>query len=285
MLPKTYFFFLSIIISSSYSFAQVPELDWPIEIVSQGHGFTEGPTVAPDGQVYFSDMDNEFILRFNPATGTTIVWQNKSRKSNGLYILDNSLYACEAGGRSVVRYDLSIGPDSREVLVSKYQEDSLRGPNDLTFIGDDLFFSDFSGGRAYSMSINGQSLDTIPFNFENPNGIFSSQDGKQLYFTDFGTDKLYKADVINGQVGPVRLVVDLTTYELSDPDGLAVSEDGHIFQALYGSEKVVVIAPDGNVIGYLPTGPRTSNCVFAEDGKTLYITADMKLMRVVIPRK
>jgi len=283
MHSRTYFFCISIIILSSYSFAQVPELDWPIEIVSQGHGFTEGPTIAPDGQVFFSDMDNEFILRFNPASGTTIVWQNESRKSNGLYFHDNSLYACEAGGRSVVRYNLSLGPDSRNVLISKYQEDTLRGPNDLTFIGDDLFFSDFSGGRVYSMSINSQSLDTIPFNFENPNGIFSSQDGKQLYFTDFGTDKLYKAEVINGHVGPVRLVVDLTTYELSDPDGLAVSEDGHIFQALYGSERVVVIAPDGNVIGYLPTGPLTSNCVFAEDGKTLYITADMKLMRVVIP--
>ena len=283
MIPKAILFLSSILLISAYSSGQVPNLDWPIEIVSQGHGFTEGPTLAPDGQVFFSDMDNEFILRFNPASGTTIVWQNESMKSNGLYMHENSLYACEAGGRSVVRYDLSMGPDSREVLVSKYQEDMLRGPNDLTFIGDDLFFSDFSGGRVYSMSINSQSLDTIPFNFENPNGIFSSQDGKQLYITDFGTDKIYKAELINGQVGPVRLVVDLTTYKLYDPDGLAVSEDGHIFQALYGSERVVVIAPDGKVIGYLPTGPLTSNCVFAKDGKTLYITADKKLMRVVIP--
>jgi len=288
-----------IVLFSHKSLAQVPELDWPIEIVSEGHGFTEGPVLAPDGKIFFTDMDNDLILTFDPTSGTTKVWQEKSRKANGLFIYDEFLYSCEATGRSVVRYNLSKGSDSREVLVNTFMGDSLGSPNDLTIIGDKLYFSEFWLGmyldetskkreifinRVYSTSLNDNSLDTIPFDFELPNGVASSPDGKQLFIADYLPNKLYKAELINGEVGPMQLFTDLTSYGLSRPDGLTVSQDGRIFLALYGeSEKVVVLASDGSVIGYLATGNLTSNCTFAGDGKTLYITADNKLKRVKIP--
>jgi len=101
-----------IVLFSHNSLAQVPELDWPIEIVSEGHGFTEGPVLAPDGKIFFTDMDNDLILTFDPTSGTTKVWQEKSRKANGLFFHDDFLYSCEATGRSVVRYNFSKGSDS-----------------------------------------------------------------------------------------------------------------------------------------------------------------------------
>ncbi len=299
MKPIPYFILISILLSSSYSFAQVPELDWPIEIVSEGHGFTEGPVLAADGKIFFTDMDNDLILCFNPTSGSTEVWHEKSRKANGLFIHENFLYSCEATGRSVVRYNLSQGPDSREVLVSTFQGDSLGSPNDLAIIGDNLYFSEFWLGmyldetskkreifknRVYSMSLKDHTLDTIASNFELPNGVAVSPDGRQLFIVDYLPNKLYKAEVNRGQVGPMQLITDLNNYELSRPDGLAVSPDGRIFLALYGeSEKLIVLAPDGSAIGFLATGYLTSNCTIAENGRTLYITADKKLKRVEIP--
>lgn len=299
METKKLYSLFTLILISCFTIGQVPELDWPIESVSEGHGFTEGPVVAPGGNIFFTDMDNGQILLYNPTTGSTEVWKEKSRKANGLFIHDHFLYSCEAIGRSVVRYDLSKGPDSREILASKFNGDSLGSPNDLTIIDNKLYFSEFWLGmymeetnktreiflnRVYSLSLSDNSLDTIAFNFELPNGVASSPDGKELYIADYLPSKIYKAEVVNGKVGTLVLVTDLNKFGLANPDGLAVSRDGHIFLALYGdSEKLVVIAPDGNVIGYLATGPLTSNCVFAEDGKTLYITADKKLMRVVVP--
>ena len=51
-------------------------------------GLTEGPAVAPDGSIYFSDIpfgkDNGMIHRFDPKTGKTTVFSNDSGKSNGL---------------------------------------------------------------------------------------------------------------------------------------------------------------------------------------------------------
>ena len=51
-------------------------------------GLTEGPAVAPDGSIYFSDIpfgkDNGMIQRFDPRTGKTTVFSDNSGKSNGL---------------------------------------------------------------------------------------------------------------------------------------------------------------------------------------------------------
>jgi lactonase len=107
--------------------------------------------------------------------------------------------------------------------------------------------------RVYSILLSDNSLDTIAFDFELPNGVASSPDGKELYIADYLPNKLYKAEVVKGKVRPLVLVTDLNNFGLANPDGLAVSQDGYIFLALYAeSEKVVVIAPDGIVKGSFP---------------------------------
>src|ERR1043166_2137145 len=49
--------------------------------VKLNSGLTEGPAVAPDGSIYFTDMpfgkDNGMILRFDPKTRKTTVFTDK----------------------------------------------------------------------------------------------------------------------------------------------------------------------------------------------------------------
>src|SRR5947208_6147352 len=51
-------------------------------------GLTEGPAVAPDGSIYFSDIpfgkDPGKIMRFDPKTMKTSVFAEDSHKSNGM---------------------------------------------------------------------------------------------------------------------------------------------------------------------------------------------------------
>src|SRR5262249_41083710 len=51
-------------------------------------GLTEGPAVAPDGSIYFSDIpfgkDKGMILRFDPKKKETTTFTDDSHKSNGL---------------------------------------------------------------------------------------------------------------------------------------------------------------------------------------------------------
>jgi gluconolactonase len=278
--------------------AQIEELNWPVEVVSEGHGFTEGASLAPDGSIYFSDMDKQNILRFDPLTGQTSVWQAKSGKTNGLYIMDGMLYGCEAAGRSIVRYDLEKGPASRKVLSSMYKGDSLGCPNDLTVIGKNLYFSEFwiesfhkeTGAtrqifenRVYALNIKSMKLDSLDFDFDTPNGVASSPDGSHLFVGDISANRLYRSKVIKGKAGPMELFLDLDDLNLLGPDGMTIGADGRIFLALFRSDGLLVLEPDGSPIGFLATGPLTSNCIFAADDKTLYFTSERMLKRVVIP--
>src|SRR5579884_799407 len=63
-------------------------------------GLTEGPTAAPDGSIYFSDIpfgkDRGQILRFDPKTKKVSVFAEDSHKSNGLkFDFAGHLLACE----------------------------------------------------------------------------------------------------------------------------------------------------------------------------------------------
>ena len=66
-----------------------------LELVWAAGQFTEGPTLGPDGAIFFSDIGNR-TMRFAPATGRAVVFREPSGKSNGL-IMDRrgSLIACE----------------------------------------------------------------------------------------------------------------------------------------------------------------------------------------------
>ena len=43
---------------------------------------------------------------------------------------------------------------------------------------------------------------------------------------------------------------------------------------------IAVISPAGKLLGRLDTGEATANCKWGDDGSTLYITADMFLVRI-----
>ena len=48
---------------------------------------------------------------------------------------------------------------------------------------------------------------------------------------------------------------------------------------------MLVLSPEGKHLGTILTGQATGNCAFGDDGRTLYITADMYLMRVKLKTK
>ena len=57
------------------------------------------------------------------------------------------------------------------------------------------------------------------------------------------------------------------------PDGLKIDTEGNLFAT--GPGGVLVISPAGKHLGTIVTGQATSNVAFGDDGRTLYITADM----------
>jgi gluconolactonase len=252
-------------------------------------GLTEGPAVAPDGSIYFSDIpigkDKGMILRFDPKTRKTTIFAEDSGKSNGLkFDAKGFLIACEGadyGGRCVSRWDVKTG--KREVIADKYLGKRFNAPNDLAIDRKGrIYFTDpkYLGHeprelehRAVYRIDTDRTVVEVTHDVEKPNGIVLSPDEKTLYLIDHnnGTDqidpngpppkkgamKVYAFPLgADGLVkGERKTLIDFGTED--GGDGMTVDVKGNLYIAARSLKRpgVLVVDPSGKEIAFIPTGP------------------------------
>jgi gluconolactonase len=251
-------------------------------------GLTEGPAVAPDGSIYFSDIpfgkDKGKIMRFDPKTKKTTVFAEDSHKSNGLkFDAAGRLIACEGsdeGGRCLSRWDVKTG--KRTVLVDKYMDKRFNAPNDLAIdLKGRIYFTDprYLGDEprelehraVYRFDPDGK-ITEVTHDCEKPNGIALSPDQKTLYVVDHnnGTDKidpkaeppkkgamkLYAFPLgADGLVaGERKTLIDFGTED--GIDGMTVDVKGNLYMAVRSLKRPGVWVADaqGKELAYIPTG-------------------------------
>lgn len=252
-------------------------------------GLTEGPAVAPDGSIYFSDIplaaDAGMILRFDPATKKTTVFTKDSRKANGL-IFDSAgaLLSCEGsdqGGQAVAKWDVKTG--KRTVIADKYMGKRFNAPNDLCldrqgriYFTDPRYLGDepreLEHRAVYRIDPDGKVTE-VTHDVAKPNGVDISRDGKMLIVVDHdnGTDKIdsskpapklgaqqivaFPLDEKGNVSGPKKVLVDFG--DKVGCDGICVDDQGHIYLTLRDLSRpgVSVIDESGKEVAFLPTGP------------------------------
>jgi gluconolactonase len=62
------------------------------------------------------------------------------------------------------------------------------------------------------------------------------------------------------------------------PDGLKVDARGNIWTT--GPGGVIVLAPDGRMLGRFQTPAMTSNIAFGEDGRSLFLVSGVNIYRI-----
>ena len=285
------------------------DLDTPLEILAEGFEWTEGPLwVQEEGHLLFSDIPNNTIHTWNEQGGLGVFLRpagyNKDNPfgnelgTNGL-LLDNEgrLVMCNHGLRALTRLNDNY---THTILADKYEGRRLNSPNDGIYKSNgDLYFTDPSYGLE---GINNSIHKEIPYNgvyrltpegdvtllttdLTNPNGIGFSPDESVLYVAQSDPEApIWRAFDVNedGSLANSHLFFDATTHLQEGgkglPDGLAVDQMGNIYAT--GPGGVLIFDPDGTHLGTIQTGEATANCAFGDDGSTLYITADMYLMRI-----
>ena len=272
-----------------------------LEVLFDGAFFTEGPAVAPDGSVYFSDitmsepsgMQAGHIWRYDPETGETRIYRSPSGMSNGLkFDARGRLIAAEGadfGGRRVTRTDMSTG--KAEIIAGLYEGRSFNAPTDISIDEQGrIYFSDprYIGHEpvyqpvqsVYRIDPDG-SVHRIIADAGKPNGVCVSPDQKSIYIVSnagryIGFDSVVEAHAISKGAmallaydlnadGTATFREVLVDYSPEDgPDGLVADVDGNLYVALRDMSRygIAVYSPKGQELAFIPTPVRPTNVAF-----------------------
>lgn len=261
--------------------------------------FTEGPAVDREGNLFFTEIVNQRILKLD-AAGVMSVWREHSNVANGLLIdAQNRMVACEgatfahAGGMvkgtpRVTRTDLATR--KMEVLA---ESPELKGPNDVTMDGKGrLYFTDMQGAAVYRIDGPRKFVRILGEpDIQRPNGIQVSPDDRTLYVVEAnnqqGGARMIRAWDLQPD-GTVRnMRVHYNFYPGRSADGMSIDEQGNLWAAAglnapRGTSETLdtrcgvhVISPAGKRIRFYPIAEDTiTNTAFGgPDRKTLYVTA------------
>jgi gluconolactonase len=292
----------------------------PETTVATTVAFTEGPAQGPDGLIYFTDVTNNRILRFDPQAKKHEVFRADSNRSNGLlFDQDRRLIACESSDPErnaprLTRTDMKTG--KVEVLAEGFEGKQFNGPNDVTIDSTRrLYFTDPAPDSASQSPARPKNATGIPAVYrldpdgkierilaapetEWPNGLVISPDDKTLYLieahkTEGGTRAIRAYDLSPGGAVSNRRVL-YNFYPGRSADGMAIDQQGNLYAAAglhrrRGTHEtldtkcgVYVISPQGKLLRFIPIPEDTiTNTAFGgPDMRTLYITAGKTLFQM-----
>jgi len=252
----------------------------PVKL-ADGFVFTEGPASNPEGQVFFTDIPNNHIHRWDSKTKKLSVFITDSGGANGLYFTtEGDLVAC-LGAKGTIQSFYDDGGE-KELLADQYDGKRFNKPNDLWIHPNGgIFFSDPNYGNK-ELSQDGEHVYYVtPYrdqvfrvidDMKRPNGVLGTLDGKHLYVADHGAGKTFRYDVDEGEEGTLS---NKTLFAESGSDGLAMDNQGNLYLT---ADKVKIYDPKGKHLGDIEFPERPSNlCFGGKDGKTLYVTARKSL--------
>ena len=283
--------------------------DAKVEELAGGFKWSEGPVWdKTHAQVLFCDIPNNMIYKWSEKEGLkeflkpsgytgSEPFTGTEPGSNGLaFHKDGHLVLCQHGDRRVSKL-----VDGKFVtLADKFEGKRLNSPNDLVYhTNGDLYFTDPPYGLPGQMKDPKKELDfqgvyrlkptgeltLMTKVMSRPNGIGLSPDNKTLYVANSDPEKaIWMSFPVkeDGTLGEGKLFFDSTDMVKAKkpglPDGLKVDQQGNIWAT--GPNGVFVFDAMGKHLGSIITNDKTANCGFGDDGSTLYITANDKLIRI-----
>ncbi len=288
-----------------------------VELLFDGASFTEGPAVAPDGRVYFSDvtmtaltgMQAGHIWRYDPKSGQTVVFRSPSGMSNGIiFDLEGRMVVVEQadfGGRRITRTDMTTGKST--ILAGLYNGRPFNSPNDLVIDESGrIYFTDprYLGHEPIEQPVMGvyridpdKSVHLIITDAGKPNGILISPDQKTLYVSvgDNGAMGLLPEGMQSAWGRRTVLAYDLAAdgtakfrkvlidvFPKYGVDGMAIDVDGNLYITAWPPRGIWVFSPEGKELSFIPTpeDPRNAKFGHGSSNNILYITAGRSLYRI-----
>lgn len=210
----------------------------------------EGPLWHPEEQrLYFVDIPDGELYRFNPATGAAECVYHRAGEGEvigGFTIqADGTLLLFEEGGRVEV-FDHGATATVLEGIEGEADSrfnDVIADPRGRVFCG--TMPTEDRDGALYRLDTDG-SVTQIRDDVGLPNGMGFAPDREGFYFTDSPRGEILRYDYeeATGALSNPETVVDLSE-EAGIPDGMTVDAGGDIWSARWDGSCLVRYSPAG----------------------------------------
>jgi gluconolactonase len=271
-----------------------------LEQLFTGTSWGEGPVWLPElGRLRWSDIPQDRVLEYDPASGRTSVYATGVEYTNGRTIDRAGLVVQCSHGRRRVERDIGgcVTP-----IVERWAGGRFNSPNDVVVSRDGaVWFTDppygihasgregYPGeseyGECYVFRFDERTGEVEPVvtDMVHPNGLAFAPDERVLYVSDTaylqvegGPRELRAYDVVEGRCYGGRRVTEVRP---GATDGFRVDEGGRIWSS--SADSVQVLTPEGDVLLKLAAPETISNlCFGGADGRDLYVTGETSLYRV-----
>ena len=283
-----------------------------VEVICRGFIWSEGPQWLPaQKKLLFSDVPANKIYQWSEKEGQSVYLQPSGYTgtvprggelgSNGLIISKNGeLIICQDGDRRIARMKASLARPAPVfvTMADKFKGKKFNSPNDMAFDKEgNLLFTDPPYGLEKNMD---DPLKELPYQgvfklkksgelvlltdtITRPNGIAVTADGKTLLIANSDPAKPYwyafdlrDDSLINGRIFYNASAAAALAPGM--PDGMKLDSKGNLYAT--GPGGVWIFDKNAKLLGKIRFDGLTSNCALTEDEKTIFITADMYVLRV-----
>jgi gluconolactonase len=278
----------------------------PLLMLYEGTIHGEGPAwQTAHNRLAWSDVPNRRLLGWYLDGHVEVLIDGTWFMNGNAVEADGTLVHCEHGRRCISRGgDYDRPPDP---IVTHYEGKRINSPNDVTVAPDGtIWFTDPTFGiimpnqgalaepeldhrSVYRFDPRSGDLKRMA-DFEEPNGLAFTSDGKTLYVSDtslsLGEVPGHKAgakhEIIAFDVGDGGTLSKRRFFCHTDhgyPDGFAVDARGWVWTS--AADGLHVWSADQRKLGFVPTPAVVSNCKFGGgDGRRLFIAATQYLLAI-----
>lgn len=182
-------------------------------------------------------------------------------------------------------------------MATHYEGKQLNSPNDIVCAADGgIYFSDPPYGRAEFYGVKREQElafqgvfragrdparpALLVDDFDRPNGLCFSLDGRRLFVNDTARQHIRRFDVKpDGGVAGGSVWAETKGEGAGAPDGMKIDSAGNVYCT--GPGGIHVFAPEAICLGVIRVPERTANFAWGDDDwRSLYITASTSVYRI-----